>query len=242
MELEDQSKTLVSISAGEIPSFFVDRAPKTKKMSCSRFGKNETKVVLDLIKKDVMFGRDWKIIAPPEATPTSFRGCEGIRIKGEAEKQDGTRWIVDAHAVSDGKILFLFALRNIKKNYKKNLSVYEKAMSTVQLTSIDGFRVLREQNLLTEVSGTATDPELQRDITQELIEEASKYHKGCEHRVLKAEAYQEQAKRLGAEDKMLIEKWFVKSCETVNIYEVLLLFRPDIGGTDIGVRKIGTEE
>ena len=106
-------------------------------MNCSRFGKKETKLVLKLIKRDRMFGRDRKVIAPPEASHTSFAGCEGIRIKGETEKQDGTRWVIDMHAVSDGKILYLFTLRNIKKNYEKNLSIYEKAMSSVQLTSIE---------------------------------------------------------------------------------------------------------
>jgi len=137
MEIQNQLKTMASIDTGEMPSFFVDRLPRKKKMSCSRFGKKETKLVLKLIENDKMFGRDRKIIAPLEANHTSFGGCEGIRIKGETEKQDGTRWILDMHAVSDGKILYLFTLRNIKNNYEKNLSIYEKAMSTVQLTSVE---------------------------------------------------------------------------------------------------------
>ena len=137
MEIQNQLQALASIDTGGMPSFFVDRLPRKKKMSCSRFGKKETKLVLKLIKKDRMFGRDRKIIAPLEASHTSFGGCKGIRIKGETEKQGGARWIIDMHAVSDGKILYLFTLRNIKNNYEKNLSVYEKAMSTVQLTAIE---------------------------------------------------------------------------------------------------------
>ena len=59
-----------------------------------------------------------------------------------------------------------------------------------QATAINGFRELREPNLSAEVPGTAASPQLQRDVTQRLFAEASKSHKECEHRVLKAEAYE----------------------------------------------------
>jgi hypothetical protein len=103
-----------------------------------------------------------------------------------------------------------------------------------------------------EVLGTATDPELQSDITQQLFVEASKYYHDCEHNVLKAEAYRssqrsviaseaggkspELEQRLRDNDQMLVEKWFVKSCDTVGKYEVLLM-RADTG-TDIMVKKL----
>ena len=137
MEIQDQLKTMANADTGAIPSFFVDRLPKKNKMSCKSFGKKEAKSVLKLIKKDKMFSRDRKIIAPLETSFISFGGCEGIRIKGETEKQDGTRWVIDIHAASDGKILYLFTLRNIKNNYEKNLGIYEEAMSTVKLTSTE---------------------------------------------------------------------------------------------------------
>ena len=47
----------------------------------------------------------------------------------------------------------------------------------------------------------------------------------------------ELEQRLRAKDQMLIEKWFVKSCETVNMYEVLLVMSPE-SGTDIMVKKL----
>ena len=137
MDFNDQLKAMKKWDAGEMPSFFVDRLPKKKKMSCNHFGKNEIKLVTKLIKKDIMFGRDRKVIMSLSAKPIPFGGCEGVRLKGETEKQDGTRWVMDVHAVSDGKLLYMFALRNIKENYVNNINTYEKAMSTVQLTSIE---------------------------------------------------------------------------------------------------------
>ncbi|MCH9025787.1 MAG: hypothetical protein IIA05_01575 [Proteobacteria bacterium] len=131
-------EAMARIDIGDMPSFFVDRHPKNKRMSCGHFEKKETKSVTKMLKKDSMFDRDRKVISPLTATPISFGGCKGIRLKGETEKQNGTRWVMDVHAVSDGEILYLFSLRNIKENYEKNLSVYEKAMSTVKLTSGEG--------------------------------------------------------------------------------------------------------
>ena len=136
MDFRDQLKTMARIDTGVIPSFFVDRLPKKKKMSCKRFGKRETKYVTGLIRKeDKMFGRDRKVVKPLEASQISLGTYKGVRIRGETEKPDGTRWVIDVHAVSDGRILYLFTLRNIKENYEKNLGAYEKAMGTVRLTS-----------------------------------------------------------------------------------------------------------
>jgi hypothetical protein len=41
---------------------------------------------------------------------------------------------MDVYAVSDGKTLYLFSLRNIKEYYEKDLEIYEKAISTLKLT------------------------------------------------------------------------------------------------------------
>ena len=115
-----------------------------------------------------------------------------------------------------------------------------------------GFHELGRTNLSAEVSGTKANSQLQMDITVRLFAEASKYHKECEHSVLKAEAYettepsviasemgeeyQEMEQRLRARNEMFVEKWFVQSCETVDIYEVLLLKSGT--GTDISVKKL----
>jgi hypothetical protein len=107
-----------------------------------------------------------------------------------------------------------------------------------------------------DVPGTAANAQLQNDITQKLIEEASKTHGDCGHIVLKADAYKATepsviviemggdapalAKSLRAKGLMFIEKWFLKSCETVNIYEVLLWKSGT--GTDIMVKRLDTGE
>jgi hypothetical protein len=107
-----------------------------------------------------------------------------------------------------------------------------------------------------DVPGTAANVQLQNDITQKLIEEASKNHGDCGHIVLKADAYKATepsviviemggdapalAKSLRAKDLILVEKWFLKSCETVNIYEVLLWKSGT--GTDIMVKRLDTGE
>lgn len=121
-----------------------------------------------------------------------------------------------------------------------------------QASAFNGFREQREPNLSAEVPGTMASSQLQRDITQRLFVEASKYHKECEHRVLKAEGYEpaersvinseiggkapELEQRLRAKDQMWVEKWSVKSCETMNMYEVLQ-WRSGTG-TDFMVKKL----
>ncbi len=135
MGSDDQAKTLAKWDTGELPSFFLDRHPKKKKMSCSYFEKKEVKEVLKVLKRDPMFGRDRKVVRALETQPVTIGGCKGYRIRGEAQKPDGTIWVMDVHVVSDGKILYLFSLRNIKENYESNLGLYEKAISTVRLTA-----------------------------------------------------------------------------------------------------------
>jgi hypothetical protein len=117
-----------------------------------------------------------------------------------------------------------------------------------QASAINGFRDNPH-----EVPGTRARPMLQRDIARRLLMEASRLHEECQHMVVKAEPYEEtrrsliaaemgekgQAleKRLRAKGEMAVEKWFVKSCETVSAYEVLTIISPQ-GGTDIMVKRL----
>ncbi len=119
-------------------------------------------------------------------------------------------------------------------------------------TNMNAFGESYKPSLPRVVPGTATDSELQSDITQQLFVEASKYYHDCKHNVLKAEVYRssqrsviasemggkvpELEQRLRDKSQMLVEKWFVKSCDTVSKYEVLLL-RAETG-TDIMVKKL----
>ena len=43
--------------------------------------------------------------------------------------------MVDVRAVSDGKTLYLFSLRNTATNYSRNIETFEKALATLKLSS-----------------------------------------------------------------------------------------------------------
>ncbi len=134
MGFNDAIHTIANIAIGAIPSFFVDRHPKEKKMSCRYFAKEEVKEVLKILKRAPMFGSDRKVLKALEAQPVTIGGCKGYRIRGETQLPNGTIYVNDVHALSDGKILYLFSLKNIKTYYESNLGFYEKAISTVQLS------------------------------------------------------------------------------------------------------------
>lgn len=99
---------------------------------------------------------------------------------------------------------------------------------------------------------TKAGPLLQDNIIKRLFYEASKFHKECNHRILKAEGYNntersiiiskmnekaiELEQGLRAKNQILVERWFVKSRASMNVYEVLLIKSGE--GTDIMVKKI----
>ena len=105
-------------------------------MSSDNFGDKQKKEVLKMLKKDLIFANDKKAAKELQAEKMSIGGCVGLRIRGEAKETDDKNWVLDVHAVSDGEILYLFSLRNLEENYKKNLAVYERAISSVVLTSV----------------------------------------------------------------------------------------------------------
>jgi hypothetical protein len=143
-----------------------------------------------------------------------------------------------------------------KGNFPKTISAGQ-IIKSFWIEDINSKQVVAEERFHEiDVPGTAANSQLQKDITQTLIEEASKNHGDCGHIVLKADAYKATepsviviemggdapalAKSLRAEDLMFVEKWFLKSCETVNIYEVLLWKSGT--GTDIMVKRLDTGE
>jgi len=124
-----------------------------------------------------------------------------------------------------------------------------------QATTTEGYRVSLKPNPSNERIETKADPTLQNDITKRLFFEASKYHKRCNHRILKAEGYLdiersiiisnmdgkaiELEQKLRAKEQIWLERWFIKSCAAIDIYEVLLIKSGE--GTDILVIKIEYE-
>jgi hypothetical protein len=122
------------IDTGEIPSFFVDRQPAAKGMSCSKFTKSAAYEVGVKLTKDPIFGaaRRYFSATPIKHDAIQVGSCQGFRYKGEGKK--GT-WILDVRAVSDGKVLYLFSLRNTAENYARNIDTFEKALGSLQLAT-----------------------------------------------------------------------------------------------------------
>jgi len=138
---------------------------------------------------------------------------------------------------------------------EKEKKAFEISRETTDLNKaaiVVGFRELTNSSLRAEVKGTRTEPTLQQDVSWTLFKEESKSFKECEHRCLKAEAYgatkseivskmggeaQQLEERLRSKGKMIIEKWWVQSCDTVSIYEVLMVMAPE-GGTNIMVERL----
>jgi len=124
---------LSQVDTGAIPSFFVDRQPAVKGMSCAKFTKTASYDLGVKITKDPIFGaaRSYFAATPIHHDDVSIGGCQGVHYKGEGKKGE---WVLDVRAVSDGRVLYLFSLRNKAENFAKNVDTYEKAIGTVQIT------------------------------------------------------------------------------------------------------------
>ena len=133
MDLNSQLESMAKMDIGELPSLLVDRLPAKKNMTCLGFSAGAKRKVLELLKGDVMFSKGAKILKKLKADIVLVGGCKGLRIRGETQVSNGNQWVLDVHAVSDGKVLYLFYLRSLKKYYVKNLRIYEKMISTVKL-------------------------------------------------------------------------------------------------------------
>jgi len=117
---------------GDLNSFFVDRQPAAKGMSCAKITKSAAYDLGVKLTKDPIFGaaRSYFSATPIKHDEVQVGGCQGLRYKGEGKKGE---WILDVRAVSDGKVLYLFSLRNKAENYARNVDTFEKAIGTLQL-------------------------------------------------------------------------------------------------------------
>ncbi len=180
-----------------------------------------------------------------------------IEYYGEAEEEVNTK-TYDKNLWAKA---FVQAEGDEQKRVAKYIELRANQLYSENVGSISKSKLYKQPTVDTEVSGidivpgTATDLLLQADITRKLFSEESKLHKECEHDVLKAEPYrrndrsiisaemggeaQELEKRLRAKGDMLVEKWFLQSCDAMNVYEVLLLRSGT--GTDIMVKKLDSE-
>ena len=125
---------LSRVDTGDLASFFVDRQPAAKGMSCAKITKPGAYDLGVKLTKDPIFGagRSYFSATPIKHDGIQIGGCQGFRYKGEGK---GGEWILDVRAVSDGKVLYLFSLRNRAENYAKNIDTFEKAIGSLQLAT-----------------------------------------------------------------------------------------------------------
>jgi uncharacterized protein DUF2846 len=124
------------IDTGEIPSFFFQKLPAKKGMSCAGFSERAEKDVFKVVTGVPTFGKGATILEAPRSEPISVAGCKGIRVRGTGQPtRENTPQTIDVYAVSDGNVLYLFTLRNHADYYKKNAEVFQKSMATAKLTA-----------------------------------------------------------------------------------------------------------
>lgn len=129
---------LAKVDRGELPSFFVDRHPAERGMSCEKLSRSAIYNIGMKVIQDPTIGtirRHFGAVAPAH-TPIAIGGCNGVRFQVESGKGDPARhWMIDVRAVSDGKTLYLFALRNPIHRYARNVEAFDAAMATVRFAS-----------------------------------------------------------------------------------------------------------
>ena len=129
---EDFTKLMVQWDTGAVPAFFVDRGPAEKGTSCAGIAEKAQKKLLKRVESSSV-GKGDKVTVPFQAETITLGPCSGVRIQGEVRKASGNVWRYDVRTLSDGKTMYMFALRNLKAHFEKNLAGYESAMATVRL-------------------------------------------------------------------------------------------------------------
>ena len=121
-------EALLPVYRGDVPSFFVDRHPAEKGMSCSQLTKKAKSQI------ERMAGSDPLLSKRPQTSEIKLAGCQALKLEGRGN--EGTvEWRIDIRAVSDGKTLYFFHLRSTADNFAKNFGAYEAALATLQLAS-----------------------------------------------------------------------------------------------------------
>ncbi len=129
--------TVVKLDVGEIPSFFVDRIPARSGMSCKELPKKWHKEILQMIERGSWSGKEWKTLGQFSAELASVGGCNGIKIQGRKKSGEGLEGVVEVYAVSDGRVLFLFTLRNRQEHFEKNSKYFKEALVSLQMTAAE---------------------------------------------------------------------------------------------------------
>ena len=131
-------ETLRRIGAGDVPSFFVDRHQAGRGMSCSKLTRNARNAIELMVGGDPIFGglaRQLLLPKRPQTSLIELGGCQALKLEGRGRVgPEKTEWILDVRAVSDGKTLYLFGLRNLAENFARNRGGYEAALATLRIS------------------------------------------------------------------------------------------------------------
>jgi hypothetical protein len=122
---------------GEIPTFFVDRHPAGKGMTCSEFSRAAGGHVAGMVRSDPVISEGREVATQFLPKKIELGGCQGFKVEMRAKhsKPEKVEWVVDVRAVSDGKVLYLFSLRTTAEHYKETLGTFESALATLKLSS-----------------------------------------------------------------------------------------------------------
>jgi hypothetical protein len=132
--LIDSPELMGKVDTGEVPSFFLQKLPADKGMSCAGFSEKAEKKAIDQIGKDPNFKGN-KAMEPAHAETANVGGCKGLRIRAKGQRSPEPPLVADAYVASDGMTLYTFSLRNPADNYEKNVDVFQKAISTLKLSA-----------------------------------------------------------------------------------------------------------
>lgn len=135
----DNLEAYLRVDRGDVPSFFVDRHSAGKGMSCARLTRDARSEIEFMVGNDPIFGglaRQMLLPKRPRTSLIELAGCQALKLEGRGRiGPEKTEWILDVRAVTDGKTLYLFSLRNTAENFARNLGAYEAALATLQLSS-----------------------------------------------------------------------------------------------------------
>jgi hypothetical protein len=130
------AELLVKADVGEIPSFFVDRQPAGKDMTCSEFSRMAGGRVAGMVRRDPAFSKGRPL--PTQFLPERIElgGCQGFKVHLRASHSNpDAEWTIDARVISDGRVLYLFSLRARAEHYQKTLETFERVLATLKLSS-----------------------------------------------------------------------------------------------------------
>jgi hypothetical protein len=136
-DVERAGQTFAEVSAGKIPSFFVDRHPAEKGCTCAEgFTKKGRKKLLDMYEdsaRNTPNGR--ATVTTPEVQDVVVGGCKGLRIRMSSSGPSDGAWEYLIHAAADGTTTYDFSLRTKKEFFEADLPDYEKSIPTLVLNA-----------------------------------------------------------------------------------------------------------